>query len=101
MNEKLDKLAQLNDAIYEDYSLAAKTRAKMPHEYAIVQHDCTDNNAIFYNFMKRCKWDRIILKNKMIIINYHSDKKFRQEVESLLKEFFDSVNSNFEIEYVL
>lgn len=99
--DKLDKNSQLNDAIYEDYRLAAKSGLKMPHEYVIVNHGCTDNNAIFYDFTKRCKWDRIILKNKMILINFHGDKKFRQEVESFLTDFFGSVNSKFEIRYVL
>ena len=100
-SQKLEKLSRLNDAIYEDYHLAAKSGTKMPHEYVIVTHNCTDNNAIFYNFMKICKWNRIILKNKMILINFHGDKKFRQEVESFLTDFFGSVNSKFEIRYVL
>ena len=100
-SQKLEKLSQLNDAIHEDYHLAARSGTKMHHEYAIVTHDCADNNAVFYNFMKRCKWDRIILKNKMILINFHGDKKFRQEVESFLTDFFGSVNSKFEIQYVL
>lgn len=97
---KLKKLSELSEAIREDYCEGAKCHQKMPHEYAIITHNCENNNFIFYNFMKQCEWERIVLKNKIIIINFHGEENFQERVNDFLNDFFNKNGYNFEISCV-
>ena len=93
---KIKLLSDLNNAILSDYLSAANDKKKMPHEYAIVTSDCHDGNIIF-GFTKLIKWKyEFISLNKWVIINFDSERNFKENLEKFLGERF----TNFTVEYV-
>ena len=94
----LNKISELEAAILDDYKIAAKSLMPLHHEYVVIIHNCDDGN-ILYGFTKRCQWRYIILKQKIIIINYDADKNFKEKITKFIDEVFATNGYEYELTY--